>query len=306
MRILVALSLLVAVALPSSIAAAQTPPVVVIGPPPASAGPPPQVAPAVPPGYEIEGDLGGMHFRARVTTPQPQPVAPPPVMAPPPVVVAPPPSAPVMVVQPQTYAQPTYAQTYAQPTYAQTYAQPTYAQPAYPQLGMQPRDARPRLDGGMDFGARLAFEVLGAGVGFGLATGLGYLVNSNARDDGFMITTLLTSAGLVPTGISVFGGAIAGGRGRFGGAMLGEIIGGGLATLVLVAGDLNLRDPWEQIAFIAGPAILGAIIGFEAQHGLRTARLERRLEQEEAQLTGLSIVPLAQGNGAMAGLSGTF
>jgi hypothetical protein len=159
----------------------------------------------------------------------------------------------------------------------------------------------------MEFGARLGLEVLGAGLGFGIATGLAYAINDRPRDDGFMVTTLLASAGLVPAGVSVFGGAIAGGRGRFGGAMLGEIIGGGLSAVILLAADVQFRDPWEQIAAIVGPAILGAILGFEAQHGLRTARLERQMEREEGmQLSGVSIAPLAQGNGAMAGLSGTF
>lgn len=318
MRSLAALFVLTCFVVPSSIASAQ-PPVVVIGAPPATSGPPPDATPAVPPGYELEGELGGLHFHARVTTPAPQPApvapAPPPPAPAPPVVVAPPPAAPppVMTVQPApqpTYVpQPTYAQpTYAQPTYVQ---QPVYAQPyAQAPYTAQPRDARPRLDTGMDFGSRLAFDVLGAGIGFGLSVGVGYLVNDNSRDSEFMVSTLLTSAGLVPTGVSVFGGAIAGGRGRFGGAMLGELVGGALATLVLVGGDIHLQQGWEQLMFIAAPAILGAIIGFEAQHGLRTMRLERRLEREQqqqgVQLSGISVAPLSQGNGAMAGISGTF
>ncbi len=294
-------ALLVVATLPVSIASAQTPPVVIIGPPPASSGPPPQATPTVPPGYEIEGDLGGMHFRARVTTPQGAPVAPAPqpqYVAPPP--PAPPPTAPAMMVLQQPPSQPEI-------TYAPA---PTYAQSSYSQLPMQqPCDGRPRLDSGMDFGGRLALEVVGAGIGFGLSAGLAYLINDSTRGDGFTMTTLLASAGLIPTGISIFGGAIAGGRGRFGGAMLGEVIGGGLSAIVLFATNVQFRDPWEQIAAIAGPAILGAILGFEAQHGLRTARLERLAERDSVSLSGLSVSPIASGsgaNGAMLGLSGTF
>lgn len=296
MRFALLTSLLAALLLPGAIASAQTPPVVVIGPPPAASGPPPQATPSVPPGYEVEGDLGGMHFRARVTTPGATQLAPPVAPAPVPqqqIVIAPPPAAPppVMVMQPQPAPQP-------QVTYVQ-------AQPQYQLAPQMQADTRPRLDGGMDFGARLAFEVLGAGAGFGIGVGLGYLVNSNARDDGFAVTTLLATAGLVPTGVSLFGGAIAGGRGRYGGALLGELIGGGLSATILLGGGIELHDSWELVAAIAGPAILGAIIGFEAQHGLRTARLEARMERESVQLSGVSVAPISQG-GAVVGLSGTF
>ena len=306
MRVVVLLSLLATLVLPSSIVAAQTPPIVVVGPPPASAGPPPEASPTVPRGYEIEGDLGGMHFRARVTTPgQPAPIAPPvvapPVVAPPPQTIiiqqATQPTSPVMVVQPQTAPQ----QSYAPPMYPQMY--PQYAQP------MQPADRRPqpRLDEGMDFPARLALDVLGAGAGFGLATGLAYLVNDRPHDSGFAPTLIGAMSGLAPMGISLFGGAMAGGRGTYGGALLGELIGGGLSATILAAGDVHFHEPWELIAAIAGPAILGAIIGFEAQHGLRTARLEQRMEQQQGpQLSGISVAPTAQGNGALVGLTGTF
>ncbi len=298
MRFAVALTLLAALLPPGSIASAQTAPIVVIGPAPAVSGPPPQVAPTIPPGYEIEGDLGGLHFRARVTAPPsaaPAP-APAPVMVPAP---APAPAPSQIVVPPPVMV----VQAAAPP------AQPTYA-PAYPPLDptRRPVDHRPRLDEGMDFGGRLGLELLGAGVGFGLATGLAYLIDSDRRhDDGvFTATALMASAGLVPTGVSIFGGAIAGGRGRFGGAMLGQVIGGGLSAMIVLAADVQFHEPWELIGAIAGPAILGAILGFEAQHGLRTARLERQAEREGAQLSGVSIAPTAQGSGALAGLSGTF
>jgi hypothetical protein len=297
---LFAVALIAAVLVPSAIASAQTPPVVVVGPAPGTAsGPPPQTAPTIPPGYEIEGELGGMHFRARVTTPaQPAPtapVAPPPVVAPPPppppVVVAPPPAAPVMVVQQPTYAP---VPSYAPPTLA-------YAPPPRRRY-----DARLQ-DDGMDWGARLALELVGAGIGFGLATGLAYLVDDNARSSEFTTTQLLTSMGLVPTGVAIFGGAIAGGRGRWGGAMLGTLIGGGLSATIVFAGGIDFHDAWEEIAAIAIPGVLGAIIGFEAQHGLRSARRERELEaQGGVQLSSVSVAPTAQGNGVLVGAAGTF
>jgi hypothetical protein len=287
------LALLVLVALPSSLAA-QAPPIVVVGPAPATSEP--QAAPAVPPGYEIEGDLGGVHFHAQITTPGqalPPPVVPAP--APPPVVVqAPPPPQQVMVVQ-------------APPPVAPVqYAPPSFAQPSYPVPPPQRADPRLRLDEGMDFVPRVALELLGGGIGFGLATGIAYLANDRPRDGGFAPTLLIASAGLMPTGISIFGGAIAGGRGRYGGAMLGELIGGGLSATILFATDSVPSDPWVMIAAIAGPALLGAIIGFEAQHGLRTARLEERIAQEGLALNGVSVAPTAQGSGATVGLSGTF
>jgi hypothetical protein len=292
MRLPVALAL-VLVALPSSLAAAQAPPVVVIGPPPAASGPPPQAAPSVPPGYEIEGELGGMHFRAQITTPAPVPVAPQPQ---PQVIVPAPVPAPVIVVQ----APPPQPQPVVQYQYA-----PTYPQLAPQQPPMQ--DRAPRLDSGMDFVPRVALELLGAGLGFGLATGIAYLASDRPRDDGFAPTLFISAAGLVPAGISIFGGAIAGGRGRYGGALLGELIGGGLSATILFAADLAPNDPWAMIAAIAGPAVLGALIGFEAQHGLRTARLEQRMERSEGmQLSGVSVSPTAQGSGALVGMSGTF
>ena len=197
---------------------------------------------------------------------------------------------PILVVQP---TQPAYS-TYSYPVPTYTVAPPLERQPA------------PRLDQGMDFPARLALDVLGAGAGFGLATGLAYLVNDNSRNDGFAPMVLGVTAGLAPLGISVFGGSIAGGRGRYGGALLGELIGGGLSATIILAGDIQFHEPWEMIAAIAGPAILGAIIGFEAQHGLRTARLEDRMAHEGVQLSGVSVAPTAQGSGATVGLSGTF
>ena len=304
MRVLVALSLLALASFPSAIASAQTPPIVVVGPPPTGSGPPAQSAPAVPRGYEIEGQLGGLQFHAQITTPAPQAappvVAPPPVVVAPPAVVVPPPAAsvpvmtgPILVVQQPT--QPSYG------TYAPAYAVPTYT--VAPQLDRRPA---PRLDEGMDFPARLALEVLGAGAGFGIATGLAYLVNESSRNDGFAPMVLGVTAGIVPLGVSVFGGSIAGGRGRYGGALLGELVGGGLSATILLAGNVQFHEPWEMIAAIAGPAILGAIIGFEAQHGLRTARLEDRMAHEGVQLSGVSVAPTAQGSGAMVGLSGTF
>lgn len=295
MRLLVALSLLAALMLPK-MASAQSAPVVVIGPAPTTSGPPPQAVPTVPPGYEIEGDVGGMHFRARLSTPAPQAA---PTPAPRPIIVMTGPL-PHAAAPTYTYAQPQYAQPY-QPQYAQPqYAQPTpYAQPA-PRRG-------PRLDTGMEFGGRLALELVGAAAGFGIATALAYATNDGrASDSGFAVTQLIATAGLVPAGISIFGGAIAGSRGRYGGAMLGEMIGGGLSGLIILAGGIQFQEPWEMIAAIAGPAILGAIIGFEAQHGLRTARLERQADREQVQLSSLSVAPLAQGNGAVIGLGGTF
>lgn len=287
------LALVVATMAVPSLAAAQTPPVVVVGPPPASSGPPPSVTPTVPPGYQIEGELGGIHFRAQVTTPAPPPaavVAPAPAAPPPAPIVVPAP-APVMTVQ-------------APPPVAPTY--PTYAYGA-PQAAPV-RDRAPRLDDeGMDFGGRLGFELLGAGLGFGLATGLGYLVDSENHDDGLFAATILTAtAGLVPAGLSLFGGGIAGGRGRYGGAMLGEMIGGGLSAMIVLASGAQLDDPWELIGIIAGPAILGAILGFEAQHGLRSAQRQRVLEREGVELSSLSIAPAAQGTGATVGIAGTF
>ena len=297
MRVLVALSLLAFASFPSAIASAQTPPIVIVGPPVGS-GPPAQSAPAVPRGYEIEGQLGGLQFHAQITTPAPPATTPPPVVvAPPPAVVVPPPAAPVPVMTgPMLLVQ--------QPTYG-TYT-PAYSVPTYAVAPQQDRRPAPRLDEGMDFPARLALEVLGAGAGFGIATGLAYLVNEGSRNDGFAPMVLGVTAGLVPLGVSVFGGSIAGGRGRYGGALLGELIGGGLSATIILAGDIQFHEPWEMIAAIAGPAILGAIIGFEAQHGLRTARLEDRMAREGVQLSGVSVAPTAQGSGAMVGLSGTF
>jgi hypothetical protein len=297
------LSLVVAMALPASLAAAQTPPVVVIGGAPAVSGPPPQTAPTVPPGYEVEGDLGGMHFRGRVYVP---PAAPAPAPAPAPQVVAPPPTAAIVVAPQPTYPQPSYPQpTYAQPAYPQYQTVATYP----PVYASPERDRRPRLDDGMDFGGRLVLDVVGAGIGGGLAIGLGYLVTQgNMHDSSFAITTIGASAGLVPAGISIFGGAIAGGRGRYWGALFGELVGGGIAATVVAGGNISFHDQWELIAAIAGPAILGAIIGFEAQHGLRTARLEQRMQREGFALEGVSIAPIASNgaSGAMLGVSGSF
>lgn len=322
------LTVLTALTFAPRAASAQTPPVVVMGAAPAPSGPPPSVAPTVPPGYEIEGELGGMHFRGRITAPSapaPQP-APPPVMqvAPPPpaVVQAPPPPvvqappAPQVVIQygqPQAYAPPA---PQPQPQYAQPQAQ--YAQVQYPQLQSPyaQRDHAPRLDDEdrMDFGGRFGLELLGAGIAVGAAVGLGFALNENGHDDGLqMMTTMLATAGLTPTAVSVFGAAIAHGRGRFGGAMLGEIVGGGLGAVILFAAlDGGNSDPWLQMGVVLGPAVAGAIIGFEIQDALRTARAERTAQraQQGLALTSGSIAPVASAgaplSGAMATLSGQF
>jgi hypothetical protein len=320
------LTVLTALTLAPRAAHAQTPPVVVMGTAPAQSGPPPSVAPTVPPGYEIEGELGGMHFRGRITTPSvpaPQP-APPPVMqvAPPPpaVVQAPPPAPPQVVIQyaqPQAYTpppQPQYAPP--QPQYAPPQAQ--YAQVQYPQLQSPyaQRDHAPRLDDEdrMDFGGRFGLELLGAGIAVGAAVGLGFAVNDHGHEEGLqMMTTMLATAGLTPTAISIFGGAIAHGRGRFGGAMLGEIVGGGLGAVILFAAlDGGNSDPWLQMGVILGPAVVGAIVGFEIQHALRTTRAERMAQraQQGLAVTSGSVAPVASAgapvSGAMATLSGQF
>jgi hypothetical protein len=185
------------------------------------------------------------------------------------------------------------------------YAQPSY-QPYAPMQPMLPPPRAPRLDEGMDFAPRVALELLGGGLGFGLATGIAYLAYERPNDGGFIPTLMISAAGLMPTGIAIFGGAIAGGRGRYGAAMLGELIGGGLSATLIYAADIAPHDPWALIAAIMGPALLGAIIGFEAQHGLRTARLEQRIQEEGPQLSGVSVAPTSQGDGALVGLSGTF
>jgi hypothetical protein len=300
------LSLVVAILAPASLAAAQTPPVVVIGGAPSTSTPPPQTAPTVPPGYEVEGELGGMHFYGRLyappATPTPAPTPAPAPVAPAPVAPAP---APAMVVTAPPPSYPTYR---AYPTYQPTYAAPapTYSTYSVPQQ----RDRAPRLDDGVGFGGRLALDVLGAGVGGGLAIGLGYLVSQgNLHEDTFSITTIGAMAGLVPAGISIFGGAMGGGRGRYWGALFGELIGGGLAATVVAGANISFDNPWMLLAAIGGPAILGALIGFEAQHGLRTARLERRMQRQEGlALEGVSIAPIASNGatGAMLGVSGSF
>lgn len=292
--------------------AAEAQPVVVVGPPETGSGPPSQVAPTVPPGYEVEGQIGGMYFRGRVyapTTPpapapQPAPVAPP---APPPPVMTPPP-APVVVV-PAPQPQPAPASTYVvAPPPAAVPPPPSAPAPWATREAPHRPSARERLaDDGMGFAARLGLDLVGAGLGVGLGVALGYAFFGDSDEDGARIAmAYLTTAGLAPTAITAFGGAIAGGRGRFGGAMLGEIVGGGLAATLLFGLEADL-DEWQTFGVIIGSAMLGSILGIEIQHALRTSRLEQEAEREEGvQLGSVGIAPTAQGSGATLTVGGTF
>ncbi len=284
--------------------AALAQPVVVVGPPDTGSGPPSQLAPAVPPGYEVEGQIGGMYFRGRVYTPTaptqtvPAPAAPPVVSAPPAVAPAPAP-APIFVAPPPT----------TQPTYVVV---PPVDDERPPIAGAQAWSARhtaqDRLaDDGMGFGGRLAFDVLGAGVGVGLGVALGYAFFGESHEDGAMLAmAYMTTAGIAPTTITLFGGAIAGGRGRFGAAMLGELVGGGLAATLVYGLDADL-DPWQNFGVIVGSAMVGAILGIEIQHALRTARLEREAEREGGlELSSVAVTPTSQGNGVVLSVGGTF
>lgn len=280
-------------------AAALAQPVVVVGPPETGSGPPAQVAPAVPPGYEIEGQLGGMYFRGHVYAP-PAPRAPAPPAPPPPVMTPAP--APVVVAPPQP--QPTYV--VVPPPAASVPPPPPSASPWDTRRPEGP-SARDRLaDDGMGFGGRIGFELLGAGLGVSLGVGLGFAAFHDSGDDGAaLVMSYLTTAGLAPTTITLFG-MIAGGRGRFGAAMLGELVGGGLAATLVFGLGADL-DPWQNFGVIVGSCLVGSILGIEIQHALRTARLERDAEREDGpQLASVSVAPTAQGSGAILSVGGTF